>query len=391
LIGNGGLRVLERGFRPFFLLASLVPALSLSVWLAVLGGADVRLAALTPRDWHVHELLFGFFPGVVAGFLLTAVPNWTGRPPICGRALAALVLLWVAGRGAMLLPGFAGLWPAAVALAFPVGLAVVVWHEVLAGGSRRNLPVCLLVALLAVADVGFVSSRLWGFDAGGIFERLGLAVAATLVALIGGRVVPAFTRNWMRQHALTPLPAAFSAADRIALVLLLAALGAWLWAPAAAATAVLFALAAVANAVRLSRWRAPATVSEPLLLILHLGYGWLVLWLALGAAASAGMLPASVAVHTLTTGVVGTMTLAIMTRASLGHAGRPLSAGGATVAAYVMVQAGALLRLLTPLLPLQHFAVLCAAAALWAGAFALFALSYGALLIGLEGRTGRGT
>ena len=265
------------GFRPFYLLGALWSALVVPLWLwSYLAGGPGMLT----RDWHVHEMLFGFLAAIVAGFLTTAVPNWTGRMPIIGAPLAQLVGLWLAGRVAMLFQ--ANLGAAAVGVIdslFLLVFASVLWREVLAGRNWRNLPVCGLVSALALGNIAF---HLHGVSwASGLGERLALGVATLLIALIGGRITPSFTRNWLKARGLAAQPAVFGLIDRAALALTGLAALAWVAFPDALFTGVLLALSGLAHLVRLARWRGWAARREPLVWILHLGYGWLGLALLL--------------------------------------------------------------------------------------------------------------
>lgn len=328
-------------FRPFFLLGALQAALGVPLWLLLLGGTVDWPMAMDPLSWHVHEMLFGFLGAVLAGFLFTAIPNWTGRLPLRGRGLALLVALWFAGRLAMLAP--LGSWMTGIVDAsFLVVVAALAWREVLAGRNWRNAPICLLVTLFAAANVLFHSDDLQGFG-----QRLALAVAGLLIALVGGRIVPSFTRNWLAKRSATVMPAPFGRFDRVCLIVLVAALAGWLVAPDAAAIGWGMVAAALLHGARLARWRGLATLSEPLVAVLHAGYLWLVAAFAMiGLSILApAVVSTGAALHALSAGAVGTTTLAVMTRASLGHSGRPLVAGPATVAMYLLVVAGAALRL----------------------------------------------
>jgi len=346
----------SRGFRPFFLLGAAWAAIAVPVWLAAYVHGYTLRGALPPMLWHAHEMVYGFGMAAVAGFLLTAIPNWTGRLPVRGAALAGLVVLWLAGRVAMLVPG-AGL----VDLAFCAALIAVVAREIVAGGNWRNLPMLAALALLFAGNVLFHLGEFAGL-------RLGIATLLMLIALVGGRIVPSFTRNWMmkfRRGALLPAPE--GAFDRAALLVTLLALAAWV----IGAAALPLAFAGLALAVRLARWRGLATWRDPLLLVLHAGYGWLALGLVLAG------LEAPAALHALTVGAIGTMTLAVMTRASLGHTGRPLAADRATVAIYLLITAAALLRVAGA----QSILLLSASGLAWTAAFGLFVLRYGRLLV----------
>ncbi len=391
-----GAVLLSAGFRPFFLLAAIWAAVALPLWLAVFAGDAALPTALPPLVWHVHEMVFGFAAAVVAGFLLTAIPNWTGRLPLQGWPLGGLVALWLAGRVAVMASGWIGAAPAAVLdLAFPATFLAVVAREILAGRNWRNLPVVAALALLLIGNalvhaaalgLGDVAGGGLG-DLAGIGTRLGLATLLGLISLIGGRVVPSFTRNWLaRRNPNGAMPAPFSGVDRAALALTVTALLAWVARPDSVATALVCVLAGSALLIRLARWRGAATWSEKLLFVLHLGYFWLGFGLLLlGGATLLPVLPPTAALHALTVGAIGTMTLAMMTRATRGHAGRPLQADRGTTAIYALITAAAVLRVAAPLAvplggPEAYLAALALAGAGWCGAFGLFAVLYGPML-----------
>ena len=376
-----GPAVFSVGLRPFFLFSALWSAIAAPLWLyAFLNGGPVSLG------WHVHEMLFGYTGGVVVGFLLTAVPNWTGRLPVVGSPLALLFGLWLAGRAAMLATALnadltAAVWPAIVDGLFLFAMAGVVWREVLAGRNWRNVPIAVMVTLFALANAGFHLEA----DAGGVANlptRLGLAVVALLIAVIGGRVTPSFTRNWQARRG-GPLPAVAGRFDIVTLAATAAGLAAWSLAPAHPATSILLLAAGGLNLLRLARWRGDATGAEPLVWILHLGYLWLAAGLVLTGLSSAapGLVPPSVGVHALTAGAIGVMTLAVMTRASRGHTGRPLAAGPVEVMIYSLVNAAALARVAGGLSPSAYQPLLMVSAALWSGAFLAFAIAYGPMLL----------
>ncbi|MDP3657274.1 MAG: NnrS family protein [Brevundimonas sp.] len=382
-----GPAVFSIGLRPFFLFAALWSAIAAPLWLyAFLSGGPVGLS------WHVHEMLFGYTGGVIVGFLLTAVPNWTGRLPVVGLPLALLFGLWLAGRAAMLATALntelaAAAWPLIVDGLFLFAMAGVVWREVLAGRNWRNLPVAVMVTVLALANAGFHLEA----DAGGVANlstRLGLAVVTLLIALIGGRVTPSFTRNWQVKRG-GPLPAVAGRLDVVTLIVTAAGLIAWSIAPIHPAAGAILLAAGGLNLVRLARWRGDATLSEPLVMILHLGYLWLAVGLVLlgsSVVAPAVVLP-SVGVHALTAGAIGVMTLAVMTRASRGHTGHPLATGKVEVVIYVLINAAALIRVTGGLLPSVYQPFLIVSTGLWSAAFLAFVIGYGPML--LRSRAGR--
>ena len=378
----------ERGFRPFFFGAAVFAAVAIPIWVAWLHVGWMPPSALDGRQWHIHEMVFGFVTAVIGGFLLTAIPNWTGRLPIAGWRLAVLFGLWLAGRAAMMLSGYAPAVAAAIDSAFLVVLALVALREVVASRNLRNLPVCAAVSILALSNIGFHITVLGGADAG-LFERLSLGVIAVLIMLIGGRIVPSFTRNWMLKQKMTALPAAFGAVDKAAMLLGGVAVLTWIALPETQVTGVLFALGAFALTVRLVRWRGWATARDPLVLILHVGYAWLPVWQALMALAifAPRVFDSATAMHALTAGAAGTMTLAVMTRASLGHSGRPLTANRLTSIVYLLVIAGAVTRLLVPLFPAAYLSVIGISGTVWAAGFALFALGYAGILLKPRRRT----
>jgi uncharacterized protein involved in response to NO len=370
---------LTAGFRPFFLLGAAWAAIAVPVWLAAYAHGYALRGSLPAMVWHAHEMIYGFGLAAVTGFLLTAIPNWTGRLPLRGAALAALAALWIAGRVAMLTPAP---W---IELAFPLALIVVVAREVAAARNFHNLPV---VAILAVLFAGDLLVQLHALDlayTAALGNRIGVATLLLLIALIGGRIVPSFTRNWLaKMRPGQPAPASHSALDWACLATAAAGIFTWAAAPDSTAASVLAFAAGVALATRLARWRGLATLKEPLLFVLHAGYGWLALGLLLlGLNGFFEWLPAGSPLHALTVGAIGTMTLAVMTRASLGHSGQPLAAGAGTVAIYVLVSLAALLRVIAPLTP-DPLEVTGAAGLAWAAAFILFALLYGPLLLGIK-------
>ena len=318
-----GPALLSYGFRPFFLFGSLHAGLTVLLWLPVYFGEVALPTAFTPLDWHIHELLYGYLPAVAAGFLLTAVPSWTGRLPIAGRPLFGLFALWVVGRLAVALSALLGAGLAAVAdLAFLTALLVALLGEVVAGRNWRNLRVLGAGLLLLAGNAVFhAEAALTG--TAGYGTRLGVAAALGLIMLIGGRIVPSFTRNWLARRGPGRLPAGFSRFDALSVAAAGLALAAWIAVPGADVTGALLLGAGLLQALRLARWAGERTGAEPLVLVLHVGYAFVPLgFLLLGAAILLpGVLPPSAALHAWTAGAISVMTLAVMTRASLGHTG----------------------------------------------------------------------
>jgi uncharacterized protein involved in response to NO len=379
-----GPAILDRGFRPFFLAAGLWAALAVVVWMATIAGAFAPPGALAPIDWHAHEMMFGYAAAAIAGFLLTAIPNWTGRLPVRGLRLALLVGLWAAGRLALAISDSIGLeLAAAVDLAFLLLLWATVLREIVAGRNWRNLAVAGLLGLLLACNV-LIHLEYLGLTA---TAAVGFRLAATdmllLIALVGGRIVPSFTRNWLAKRGETSLPSPFGRLDRLTLAVSLVAGLLWAFLPEGVPTGLVALFAALANALRLARWRGHKTGAEPLVWILHLGYGWIAVGFALLAVSLlTSALPQTAAVHAVTTGAVGTMTLAVMTRATLGHTGRALTAGPGTTAIYALVLASGLLRVASPLAAEAEPLLVTLSGLGWIAAFGLFATLYGPLLVG---------
>lgn len=378
-----GPAILTYGYRPFFLMAGIWAVLAMAAWAAMLAGFIILPTRFDPVSWHAHEMLFGYLGTALAGFLLTAVPNWTGRLPIVGWPLAALVALWATGRIAVAASGSLSLTLVAILdLLFPVVFGAVIGREILAGKNWRNLPILALLVLLIVANVLFhVDAAQGDYAASGIGFRTGLAAAVMLVTLIGGRIVPSFTRNWLEKRKIENFPASFGVVDKFALVSTLIALIGWTVLPDHAATAILCTLAGIANLIRLSRWSGMRTGPEPLLWILHVGY----LFVPFGfLSVAASMLdprlsPSIGAQHIWMAGAVGVMPLAMMTRASLGHAGRPLKATRGVTVVYFLIIASVLLRFIAAFDAAPAW-VMYVSAFSWIAGFAGFSILYWPIL-----------
>lgn len=371
------------GFRPFFLSAALWAAMALALWIAMLTTGMALPSRLDPLDWHIHEMLFGFVLAAVAGFLLTAIPEWTGRAPVNGTLLQALWGLWLLGRVDALVCSFVpASWAIAADMAFPAALAALVARELLASGRSRR-PMVVPVIVLALAQLLMDLGGEAGFGGlAGYGWRLGLAAILILISVIGGRIVPAFTRSWLMRRGAQRVPPAAGILDRAALGVLHAALLAWVLAPDTRPVGVALMCGAAVNLGRLARWRTPATRAEPLLLVLHVGYAWLVIGAAaLGVATWSPTFPLSAAIHALTVGAIGTMTLAVMTRATRGHTGWPLAADRPTTLIYVLVVLATVARITAAFAVQRRTDWLIGAAVLWIGAFGLFTVRYAPLLL----------
>ena len=372
------------GFRPFFAGGALWALVALILWLGALGGNYSLPTHFDPLAWHRHEMLFGFVGAVIAGFLLTAIPNWTGRLPIAGFPLAALFGLWLAARVAVLLSAQVGpLVAALLDVGFYVVLAALAAREVFAA-KNSNKPVVVLVLLFAIANALDHTAAAGLLDDGGIGTRAAISIVIAMISLIGGRVVPSFTRNWLvkqgAQHGLPTQPGRF---DIVVIAATVAAMAGWLIAPLHSAVGLLLLLAGALQTVRLARWSGVRAWRDPLVFVLHIGYAWVPVGLSLlGLSIVGTAVTGSSAIHALTAGAMATMILAIMTRATLGHTGRELRASGATTMIYVLVTLGALGRVAAPLLPVDYMLAVRLSGMAWGGAFLLFVLVYGPKLVG---------
>lgn len=382
---------LSLGFRPFFLFGALFAAAMIALWVPWFLGLVAVPSAFPPAAWHAHELLFGFMPAVIAGFLLTAVPNWTGRPPVAGARLAALVALWLAGRIAIAVSTHldAGT-TAALSVAFPLVLAAVVGRDIVAAGNRRNLKVVVVLLGLAAADTLF-HYEIWQFGRTKLAHTLAVALALLLLMIIAGRIIPFFTTNWlMKNRPSGALPTVFGPFDKVAMVLSGAALLGWVclpplvdvpWARPLIGGALI--ASGAANIVRQARWTPHRTFAEPLLAILHVAY----LFVGLGFVLSGvGVFRddydfATGGLHAWTAGAIAVMMMAIMTRVSRGHTGRALTAPAGTVVLYAAILVAAVARIGAGLHPELTTILLPIAGVTWTGAFAGFVVLYGRILV----------
>lgn len=377
-----GPAVLSFGFRPFFLGAAAWAAIAVALWLPMLSGKISLPTAFSPIAWHVHELIYGYVPAVVAGFLLTAVPNWTGRLPVVGNRLLVLVVTWLAGRLAVLVSNVIGVGLAgAIDTSFLALLGAVIAREILAGRDRRNLKVLVMVVLLLAGNIVFHIEA--AFDtATGFGTRIGIGAIVLLIMLIGGRIVPSFTRNWLVKRGAGRLPEPFGRFDGVAMVVSGITLAAWVAQPEHLVTAVLAAVAALVNVVRLARWAGYRTAAEPLVFVLHVAFGFVPIGFALvvlGIVRPDVVVPSG-ALHAWTAGAIGLMTLAVMTRASLGHTGWPLTATRAIQGIYAAALIAALARILAAFFVLRD-PMLHLSATAWVLAFGGFVVAYAPLLL----------
>lgn len=375
-----GPALLSHGFRPFFLFAAIYAGAAIPLWLAIFAGHVWLPTAFAPRDWHVHEMLFGYVGAVVAGFLLTAIPNWTGRLPIQGVPLALLFASWVAGRAATSFSDMIG-WRAALAIdaAFLVLLAAAAAREIVVGRKWNNLKVVAIVSLLAGANIAFhIEAHITGLAE--YSTRAGVALVVTLVCIIGGRIVPSFTRNWLARRAPGRLPVPFNRFDAVAIVAGVCAMAAWVMFPTGRSTAGALAAAGLLHLVRLLRWAGDRTFSDRLILVLHVAYAFVPVGFFLCGLSAVDFVSPGAGLHAWTGGAIGSMTIAVMTRASLGHTGQALKASGLVQAIYAAIVIAAVARVCAAIEPSHSIPLLMVSGIAWTCAFLGFVAAYAPLL-----------
>ncbi|MCB9976596.1 MAG: NnrS family protein [Rhodospirillales bacterium] len=369
---------LGRGFRPFFLLAALYSVVSLLLWGGFFSGHVTLPEVLNdPISWHAHEMIYGFTMAVVAGFLLTAVANWTGGAPARQIHLGGLCLIWLAGRIVMNFELGLPLWLVySIEAAFIPALAFSLALPLLRSWNKRNFVFLALLSILFACDI-------W-FFVGEIRQPLYIALLMILImiSLIGGRIIPAFTVAALRRRGEEAYQNAQPKLDVLALISLVALGLTWAFAgfdnPVFSFIAF---LSAIVHGLRLRRYHTRRILNDPMVWILHAGYGWLVIGLLMLGFAGLGMITLSTALHALTAGSIGSMTLGMMCRVTLGHTGRNLLAEPVTVLSFILMQVTGIMRVLGPLLmPEYTNSWIIGSAALWAMCFALYVPVYAPML-----------
>ncbi len=387
--GNGAVASADRialfdaGFRVFFLLAPLYGAMAIALWVPTVLGWVTPSPAVAPTLLHAHEMVFGFAGAALTGFFLTAVPHWTGEPPLHGAKLAALAAVWLAGRIAMVAFGAfpAGLAAAADLLLMPA-VALAIFRPLLRAKAPHNLMLLVPLALFWGADWMMQSDFVgWTDGLAARGARAGIDVLLLLITLIGGRIVPSFTGNALRASGVAAAPRTWPTIDYSAIVAMALLLVAEAALGSGRVAGVVALLAAFLNGLRLAWWRGERTLGTPILWVLHLGYLWLVIGLALKGLAAFALVPETVALHALALGAIGTMIFAVMSRAGLGHTGRPLTAHRATALAYGLVSIAAILRIAAALATAAFGALLWASAAAWILAALLFVGVYAPIML----------
>ena len=375
-IAPTGTALFALGFRPFYLLAAIFAAASIALWAGQVAGW-LGHPYLPGPIWHAHEMLFGFTLAVVVGFLFTAGRNWSNRATPVGAPLAALAALWIAGRVLVVTPTP---WASAlVDAAFPLAAAVALAIPLFAAGQRRNYFFVAILVLMGVADLTLHLSAMGVLRLPVFFSlRIALDLVLFVMAVMAGRVIPMFTNNGVPGAGAERRPAIDRAALGAVIVLTMAdALG------LDGLPLVAIALAAaLAHALRWAGWKPWRTLGVPIVWVLHAGYGWIVIHLALRAATELGAVAGSAATHALTAGAAGTLIIGMMTRTSRGHTGRALQADSFDVAAYLAVLLGAGVRVAVPVMaPALTMDAVVVSAGLWCLGFGLFAIRYAPTLL----------
>ncbi len=373
------------GFRTFFVSAAVFAGLSILGWVGEYSGIFTNNGAIDALGWHTHEMIFGYLSAVLAGFTLTAVVNWTGRPPVSGRPLILLFTTWLAGRigMAVALTGEISLLPVAVLdLAFIPFFVFLFGREVIAGGNKRNFIVVAAISVFGAANLLFWLTVLDLYE-NDVWSRLALGTIGLLIALIGGRITPAFTRNWLKAQGQKVSIPDMGVLDKTALLLTGFGALSWTFFPYSQTTVAALMLAGAFLLARLSRWSGYRTRREPLIAFLHIGYAFLgVSLVAIGLSIwQPGLVPPSSGLHLLTAGTIGLMTFIVMTRALLGHSGRPLTTSPAITAALVLIAGGALLRTAAPWAPSLHVPLVAVSGIAWSSGFLIFAIRFGPLVV----------
>lgn len=380
------------GFRPFFLAALAYAPLAVLAWLSLRAIGRVPLAGIPPQLWHGHEMIFGFVGAAIAGFLLTAVPSWTGARGFAGKPLILLTIVWLAGRMAF---AFAAWLPLPVLMAvelsfFPALVALLA--PPLLRARNRNMPLLIVLVALWSADAVFMYALLRADVSLAMTAlRVSIDVVLLLITVIGGRIVPAFTGNALRQRGIEAPVRSRRWLEVTVIAAMALAVAVDAVAPFHPIAAIVAAIAACAHALRLAGWQGLRTLKEPIVWVLHLAYAWLPVGLALKALHLGGGVPWAMQwLHALTMGAIAMIVVAVVTRASLGHTGRALAVSPVTATAYVLLAIAAVLRVFGPVAAMDYEWTLRVSGALWIAAFALLLSVYAPILLRprIDGRPG---
>ncbi len=370
--------IFQNSFRPFFIAAGIWATLAVPFWLLNYFGIMIVIDNFNIFLWHQHEILYGFVAAAIAGFILTAIPNWTGRLPIKNKPLAILVFLWILGRVGFLTTAIFGtITTSLMDLPFLIVLVLVIMREIVSGKNWRNLPVIILISFFTLGNILVHLQIHEIIDSAELGMRLSTFVLSILLALIGGRIVPSFTRNWLAQNKANKFPRPFGNFDKISLISLVVFVFAQVIIPHHQATSLLALLAGLLHGIRFIRWKVWMTLTEPLIWILHVGYMWLCVALVLiGLSGLTDFVPYTSSYHALTVGAFSTMILAVMTRASLGHTGRTIKATLGTTTIFIFITIAAILRVYEPFINESGSLILSLSGIFWTLSFALFIFIY---------------
>ena len=370
--------ILQNSFRSFFIVAGIWATLAVPFWILNYFGLLIVADNFDILLWHQHEMLYGFIAAAITGFILTAIPNWTGRLPIKNKPLGFLVFLWIVGRiGFLTISIFGAKVVALMDLPFLIVLVLVILREIVSGKNWRNLPVIILISLFTLGNILVHLQLLDVIESAELGIRLSIFVLSILLALIGGRIVPNFTRNWLSQNQVNRFPSGAGIFDKVCLVSLVVFVIAQIITPYHQLTSLLSLLAGLLHGIRLIRWKVWLTLSEPLIWILHVGYMWLSVALVLiGLAGLTDFVPYTSSYHALTIGAFSTMILGVMTRVSLGHTGRTLKATFGTTTIYVFITIASVLRVSESFLNDSRNLILSFSGIFWTLSFALFVFIY---------------
>ena len=370
--------IFQNSFRPFFIAAGIWATLVVPFWLLNYFGIMIVIDNFNILLWHQHEILYGFVAAAIAGFILTAIPNWTGRLPIKNKPLAILVFLWILGRVGFLTTAIFGtITTSLMDLPFLIVLVLVIMREIVSGKNWRNLPVIILILFFTLGNILVHLQIHEIIDSAELGMRLSIFLLSILLALIGGRIVPSFTRNWLAQNKANKFPRPFGNFDKISLISLVVFVFAQVIIPHHQATSLLALLAGLLHGIRFIRWKVWMTLTEPLIWILHVGYMWLCVALVLiGFSGLTDFVPYTSSYHALTVGAFSTMILAVMTRASLGHTGRTIKATLGTTTIFIFITIAAILRVYEPFINESGSLILSLSGIFWTLSFALFIFIY---------------
>lgn len=378
---KGPALMLSAGFRPFFLLTVLYAVISVLAWAGIYAHGMTFPTAIAPTYWHGHEMVFGFAAGAVGGFLLTAVPNWTGKDPVHGAPLGLLVVLWLLGR-----VGFwmADLLPMELVALLDIGflpaLGFLVGQQIVGAQNKRNYMFLGLIGAFTLGNILFHAETLGLADSGRTGLYLGLYVVVGMVTVISGRIVPNFTVGALRVRGMMDMPDIRTEphVEKGVIVSVVLAMVSDLVLDAGPITGLLALVATLFLVLRMRHWATGETLYSPILWVLHVGHGWLILGFAFKALADlTGLVETTTAMHALTAGAIGTMVMAVGSRAALGHTGRPLVVPNPMPLAYVLVSVGALIRVLGPaVLPFDYTVIVAASGIVWGAAYLIFGVLY---------------